>query len=573
VPDPKHSTANATAGPGAATREDALRARLERLRALRSAWGVLAPSGLCGEKQAIAESGRALSKSLTELLQAAPSTGEPAAIAAFDARLEALEREMRDVALEVSVAQLRATLPERVAVDRRGVLDLMDLILGAEIDRLEGTRARIPTLDYLITLLSTGGDPNTPMQDPVTLTQRLHQLCERSAADCDPRLPELEAEFYAAAGLREADIRKEVELRTLRRRKMELGTTFFAPPVLRAIVTYNAALMRRVDEEVLSSQDWGTLPSVETPAEGGSLFESPALPNLAEALRRRTAGKPPTHGPLDRIAWCLDLTHLSQPERQALLSESTGRREGLEGTTILFGLLCRSAVVLDAEFPAIGIAPNALSGAWIRELADALQQEVNRRITGDDYDGACVLSNLKSKFLSPAGAEARRSQVRQPAQPPLPTHDEASEGAEKNATQWAHEALGSLRKERATPGLRNWPWDRIARAGLVGLFAVVALALANTILWDEGSVARAELAQLSPLLSDGKRSGTAFAGTLDDEWSELELAQQAETADKLVQALRERGVREIMLYDDDHHLRVQALGSQPARVIPAQAVR
>ena len=573
MPDPKHSTANATARPGASTREEALRARLERLQALRSAWGVLAPSGLYGEKQAIAETGRALSKSLTELLQAAPSTGEPAAIAAFDARLEELEREMRDAALEVPVAQLRSTLPERVAVDRRGVLDLMDLILGAEIEGQEGTRARIPTLDYLITLLSTGGNPNAPMQDPVTLTHRLHQLCERSAVDCDARLPELEAEFYAAADLREADIRKEVELRTLRRRKMELGTTFFAPPVLRAIVTYNAALMRRVDEEVLSSQDWGILPSVEAPAEGGSLFEGPALPKLAEALRRRTAGDPPTHGPLDRIAWCLDLTDLTQPERIALLSESTGRREGLEGTTILVGLLCRSAVVLDAEFPAIGIAPNALSGAWIQELSEALQQEVNRRITSDGYDAACVLSSLKSKFLSPAGAESRRSRVQPPVKPPMPIHDNASEGAEKNATQWTHEALGSLRKETATPGLRKWPWDRIARAGVVGLFVLVALAMANTVLWDEGRIAHAELAQVSRFLSDGKRSGTSFAGTLDDAWSGLEVAQQADAADKLVQALRERGVREIMVYDDDHHLRIQALGSQPARVIPAQAVR
>ena len=194
------------------------------------------------------------------------------------------------------------------------------------------------------------------MQDPVTLTHRLHRLCERSAVDDDPRLPELEAEFYAAADLHEAELRNEVELRTLRRRKMELETSYFAPRVLRAIVTYNAALMRRIDEEVLSSQDWGNLPSEEAPDQGGSLFERPALPKLAEALRRRTAGDPPTRDPLDRIAWCLDLTDLTAAEREALLSESTGRREGLEGTTILLGLLCRSAVVLDEEFPAIGIA-------------------------------------------------------------------------------------------------------------------------------------------------------------------------------------------------------------------------
>ena len=236
------------------TREESLRELFERFRTLRSAWGVLAPSGVSGQKRAVVETGRALSKALTELAQGPPSTSEDAAIAALDARLEKFEREMRDAALEVPVTQLRATLPERLTADRRGVLDLLDLILGAEIRGLEGTRERIPTLDYLITLLCTGADPQAPLQDPVTLTHRLHQLCERSTVDYDPRLPGLEAEFYAAAG--QADLRDEVELRTLRRHKMELETNYFAPRVLRAIVTYNAALMRRIGEEVLSSQDW-----------------------------------------------------------------------------------------------------------------------------------------------------------------------------------------------------------------------------------------------------------------------------------------------------------------------------
>jgi hypothetical protein len=43
--------------------------------------------------------------------------------------------------------------------------------------------------------------------------------------------------------------------------------------------------------------------------------------------------------------------------------------------------------------------------------------------------------------------------------------------------------------------------------------------------------------------------------------------QQEEAAEALVRSLRERGVREIMVYDDHHRLRIQALGSQPARVV------
>jgi len=549
-------------------REESLRELFERFRTLRSAWGVLAPSVLSGEKRAVVETGRALSQALTELAQGPPSTGEGAAIAALDARLEEFEREMRDLALEVPVTQLRATLPERLTADRRGVLDLLDLILGAEIRGLEGTRARIPTLDYLITLLCTGGDPQAPLQDPVTLTHRLHQLCERSTVDYDPRLPKLEAEFYAAAELREADLRDEVEQRTLRSRKMELETNYFAPRVLRAIVTYNAALMRRIDEDVLSSQDWGSLPRTDAPAAGVSLFERPALAKLAAALRRRTAGDPPAHDPIDRIAWCLDLTDLTGAEREALLSESTGHREGLEGTTILFGLLCRSAVVLEEEFPAIGIAPSEFSGAWSQELADLLQQEVNRRIASD-YSGASALTDLKSRFLTHTGSG--RSRVRRAVQSSMQIREDASERRGESATQMTKNALQSLRKEPVTPGWRDWPWARIARAGAAGMLVLVALVLVDTIVWGKGRVGRAELAQMSPFLAHGKRSedgtGTAFAGTLDNEWSELAPAKQEEAAEALVRSLRERGVREIMVYDDHHRLRIQALGSQPARVV------
>jgi hypothetical protein len=550
------------------TREESLRELFERFRTLRSAWGALALSGLSADGRAVVETGRALSKALTEFAQGPPSTGEDAAIAALDARLEELAREMRDVALQVPVTQLRATLPERLTSDRRGVLDLLDLILGAEIHGLEGTRARIPTLDYLITLLCTGADPQAPLLDPVTLTHRLHQLCERSTVDYDPRLPELEAEFYAAAKLNEADLRNEVEQRTLRRRKMELETNYFAPRVLRAIVTYNVALMQRIGEDVLSSKDWGSLPSTEAPAEGFSLFERPALAKLAAAVRRRAAGDPPALDPVDRIAWCLDLTDLTGAERAALLSESTGHREGLEGTTILFGLLCRSAVVLEDEFPAIDISPRELSGAWSQELADLLQQEVNRRVASD-YRGATALTDLKSRFLTHVGSG--RSRVQRAVHPPMQIREDASERRGESTSQLTKNALESLRREAVTPGWREWPWARIARAGAAGMLVLVALVLVDTIVWGKGRVGRAELAQMSPFLSHGKRSedgtGTAFSGTLDDDWSELAPAKQAEAADALVRSLRERGVREIMVYDDHHRLRIQALGSQPARVV------
>jgi hypothetical protein len=572
--DPKDSAAVATGEPEAQTREPALRIRFERLRALQSAWGVLAPSGLSGEKNAIAEAGRALSNDLTELSVSGLSGGDETTIPALDKRLDGLETEMREVALKVPVAQLRSTLPERLAVDRRGVLDLLDLILGAEVAALPGTQQRIPVIDYLITLLTTGGDPSAPLQDPVTLTPRLFSLCERSDIEYDPRLPELEAEFYAAVDMHQADVREEVQLRTLRQRKMELGSAFFAPRVLRAIMVYNAALLERIDDEVLNSQDWGMQPSEEVPDDGTSVFKTSVLPKLVEALRRRAAGDPPAHVPLDRVAWCLDLTSLTPPEHKSLLARSTGAPGGLLGTTVLVGLLRRSAVVLDEELPAIGIASSQLSGAWTEELGEALQQQVNRRIAKDDYDGACALTDLKGKFLTAGMARVpRASPIQRPARPPAPREKDAR----TRAKEIAEEALESLSEEEATLPLRGLPWARIARAGGVGLIAVLALAMVNTIFWDKGRVDRAELAAMSPFLSSGERSdlgtGDAFVGSLGDEWSQLDVDAQATAAETMVQALREQGIREIMVYDDDQRLRIQALGSQPPRVIRASAPR
>ncbi len=185
-----------------------------------------------------------------------------------------------------------------------------------------------------------------PPNDPVQLTPRLHELCGRSIVDYDPRLPEIEAEFFHAADMYEADARGELRLRALQTRKAELGSGYFSPQVLRAIVTYNAALLHRIDEEVLASQDWGSLPPVaKEPPREVSVFDTPALPQIAQALRRRAAGGAPELSAVDRIAWCLDLEYPTATERRALLAESVTPSDDLARTVILIGLLCRTSAI------------------------------------------------------------------------------------------------------------------------------------------------------------------------------------------------------------------------------------
>ena len=282
------------------------------------------------EKQDIAETGRSLNEELKKLASQDPSSGGATGFEEIDARLDTFEREMRAIAFEVPVAQLRATLPERVALDRRGVLDLLDLMLGAEIEGLGGTEERIAAIDYLITLLCTAGAGTDAgaHQDPVTLTPRLYGLCERSDIDYDSRLPEIEAEFFAAADMHEGDAREEMALRALRRRKAELGASFFAPRVLRATVV----LRLRRPPATHRRRGPGFAELGLGPARTGGIQRlcfgvrdtghSRACRGL-EASRRRGS---PGLCAIDRVAWCLDLAYPDKSERAALLSESVGLR-------------------------------------------------------------------------------------------------------------------------------------------------------------------------------------------------------------------------------------------------------
>ncbi len=624
----------------------ALSALVEHLSALRSAWGVLAPSGLSAEKTDIAETGRTLNDDLMALIGHDETHPDLAANALLEARLDSLESEMRTIAFKVPVAQLRTTLPECVSHNRRGMLDLLDLMLGAELLGLDGTRTRIPPIDYVITLLCSASS-DQPLHDPVQLTPRLHELCERTGGDYDPRLPEIEAEFFHAADMYQADARGEQQLRALQTRKAELGSGYFSPQVLRAIVTYNAALLHRIDEEVLDSLDWGSLPPVaDEPQRAVSVFETPALPQIAQALRRRTAGGAPELSAVDRIAWCLDLEYPTPSERRSLLTESVDAPDDLTGTVILVGLLCRASVVLEDEFPAIGITAAELFDRWVPELSEALQQKVTQEISGDDYREACMPSELKTRFLYASMSELRRkNRTRTPAPRPDTTGAAATTGtARKTEATGTTVRTGATRKAGATgaartgttgkagatgaaartgatgkagatgatprtgaagkagametagaakpiiqealidaravalrdrrPAWKDWRLRRPVAIGAALAGALLVFGVGPAFLWggDHERFNRDQLDRVSPYLSRGARSkngqGPAFVGGIRDSWSALPASDRTLSAADLVGTLRESGVRDVMIYDDDGLLRIQALGEQPPRLLP-----
>ncbi len=565
-----------------ARRDPELRARFTRLGALNAAWAVLANFELSSEARHLSDAGRALSAELVRISAQPLELRDHARLPKLDGMLDTIEHEIRTLAFEVPVAQLRATLPARLASDRRGLLDLLDLMLVAEIDGHEGFGGRISALDYLITLLCSGGQGSerATLQDPVGLTPRLYALCERAGENDGPEFDEAEAEFHAAARVDEQASRDEQELLELRRRKRELGEAFFVPRVLRAIVSYNAALSWCIERGVHDSRDWGWLAAADNGRGAeAALFETDVLPRLAEALGRRSADAAPSSSAVDRVAWCLDLASLDEPARTALFSPGVGRRENVEGTAILIGLLCRSAVILEAEFPAIGIAPDRLAEEWVRELDTALKRKVNERIAGDSYEEACAVSELRNTFLYSLITDVHRERRDSPPRIEAPRFQQVEQEAQQLAGEAVEQADPRTARAR-NPSVRSWligsprQLPIVAGAAVVVLLAVAFVAT-PFFSGDLDRMSGAELERISPHLTAGTRNGegggSGFVGTLGAAWEQLPSVKQELAADQLVRALQAQGVREVMVYDESRVLRIQALGERSVRVRPARS--
>jgi hypothetical protein len=75
-----------------------------------------------------------------------------------------------------------------------------------------------------------------------------------------------------------------------------------------------------------------------------------------------------------------------------------------------------------------------------------------------------------------------------------------------------------------------------------------------------------ELASVSPHLTKGHRNGDgagiAFVGTIDETWLALATEKRQRAAEELVGRLRNQGVEQVMIYDDQNKLRIQALGEK-----------
>jgi hypothetical protein len=403
----------------------------------------------------------------------------------------------------------------------------------------------------------------------------LRALGKRADAEFGAKPADLEAEFFTAANLA-VDVSDAGSQRELRARKSKLGRSYFAPGMLRAVVTYNMALQQ-------SMQPWTCAPDgaedpslAPAPAATGSLFGSGALASLHSALKQRIDGEPLQRGPVHRVAWALGLDDLGPAELTSLRDGALETSE-LRCAVILVGLLCRSLNVLGIELQEIGIDPDTVSEGWTEELDQLVKIEVNDSImdsaSGAAYEEARGLSELRNRFLFDSMKSVNRKARGNRGEGRAAQADFEERQVRKEARALASQAVSGEERPRAPRssgprGVRHWPWRLAVPATAIVVLAVgMALQLLGVIdllgrgldRWD-----RDELAAVSEYLVDGHRNGdgngVAFVGTIDESWLALSSAEREATAEQLVTGLREHGVSQVMIYDAERTLRIQGLG-------------
>lgn len=580
----------------------ALRVRHERLARLRAAWRALAPSIMAKETGEADQTVRELRGRIGELAERSEDASE-AELTSLDEALERYAQSLRVSLDQVSVAQLRSTLPDVESSQRGEVLALLDLVLEDEAH----LRKRMAVADYLITLLSTEeqGNRRRIMHDPVGLTARLNALSERLATGMTRDLEGAEQGFFAAVRrLEEGDMDRVLrEARTL---KNGLGLNLLLPEVLRGLVFYNTSFWNRIrsqiEEDRASAGDDADLPAelaavaaeepesaFDAPAReaASSVFEAKGLRAVAQALARWAVGEELGNTPAERVAVRLDLASLSPAEHSALSSAGGGMggdaaRDALV-LTLVVGLVLRSLPLVRGDLAALRIDPTHLQCDWLRELDAALRKAMAGLIAGNGYAVARRLSEARSRYLfaplSELNREARaaRAAAQEPAEIPAATPDgkagertelpgEAPPGPRSRGARGRREARGA-----EGGGKRRF----LAQLAALALVAAVGI---GAFVWkirpSAGSVrtlSRHQLQLVSTELHSGYRDhhghGPLFVGTVDTSWKGLSQAERQEKAQEMVKHLRQEGVRRVMLFDSQHRLEVEYNDGQPVEVL------
>ena len=494
-------------------------------------------------------------------------TGRPAPsvlLAKIDAGLDDVARTLRAQLDDAPLTQLRATLPAVCDRHPDEVAALLDLCLPATPQVEE----RDALIDYLVTLLSTEdrGGVRHLSANPTAVTPRLLELCRQAEQSAPPEALELADDFDEAR--RELARTESLWPLVARMRSSKTwGTRYLLVPVLlKAIVKYNLAVWNRQEElqEVERTLDeaewWNEEPEAAGPALE-SAFESSALDAVAGAIAARLAWRDPPEGvPEDLAEWL-------EPERFSLFEEECFRAAAADSVAVTvrvavcLGLLARKLPDEADRVRALGIDPDQMQGDWIEEAGQRLRAATQECLGANRFDDARKLAEVRTHNLLRPGEGRESVWALERDEPPPPT--EKAKSAPRRSKPVRRSKRATAAKEGRTR--RDVVKAVVMVASLVGslaLFFVTRTTGTVDIFTPE------ELAAVSLYLESGYRNdhgvGPLFIGTLKEDWAQVPAQKRNEAALEAGEALRQMGVKDMMLFDKQRRLQVHLRLSQDA---------
>ncbi len=575
-----------TPPPPLETGDPEFKKRVDRFAALRAARRAMAaPLGVGGQDD---PEGDTIRRALDHLISQPTGDSERLVqeLGGLDTVLARYARSLRASFADVSIAQLRATLPAVARDHSREVTALVELLVedDAEVER------NLSALDFLFTLLCFDEEfgRRSVARDPVSLSSRIRAACERHIDAVDEtELARLELRFYGFAELEIGREDVEHQLAELREAKREMGCRLLHPRLLRAVVTYNVAVWNRLERfletERAADPSWEERDPVPgaatagTPDDHTSYFGHPAVGAVRAALGRRLRGEPPSDAALiERIAKRLDVSGLDESARDLLERDRGAAPPGdpdPRAAAVLLGLLLRVIPIAADELEEAGIDPRVLQFEWAREVDGALRSLGKRALGERDLEHACEISETRMQFIHEPLLLITKT-IRDHYRPP-------KEKAKRKAGQIRGLRLGRHLAREVLRAVDVPLWgtrDALEDAPIRRAPAVLAILLCGLVGWAVlrpgaettiREMSRAELAELSIYLEsgyrDGKGEGPLFVGHVSERWETLSAAEKRREAEALVAPLYDASVSQVMVYGPRRTIEVQVVSQRIVR--------
>jgi hypothetical protein len=492
-----------------------------------------------------------------------------------DRMLDELQRMIVEQVRSIPLSQLRATLPAIKRQHPEALKALLDLCL---ISHASGS-AWPNLVDYLITLLvceEAEDGRRYVAQDPTLVTPRMQQLCAASDRDKAEVTSALAEMFRNACDDVERGVPAGPIIDQMRSAKHQAMETLLVPELLRAITAYNVAVanqrtelietQRTLEEAELEAfeESLGSPRSAQplsepepTPVapQHGNALDSPSLRAVVTAIGWLLRGGAPEQGPASELAAALDRSKLSAYEAAALRDPEPSPVTAIVATAVSVGLILRNIGALGDRLARAGISAEQLQTEWIPELENRMGAEAAALMTGDGYDEARRIAEVRTRQLRKPESEVNVWRLERDEK----QREVVSFARKPPATPASSVEEKTKARFRGSPG--RWP--------AVAASIVCAIALgagANYLFASEEDTGVAffsegQLEAVSIYIASGYRNGRgdgpAFVGTLRPQWAELSPVERSELGQAIEKKLLAQGISEFMLFDGRRELMLQ----------------